>query len=88
MIVIAGVLGDKYRFDNYSLYKVITKNEHQRKLVQEIGKSEDKFDFWTDPSPLSDSVLILANPENKAYLENYLGENKVDFEITIPDIQR
>lgn len=80
------ILGEKFRFDNYSLYRVTPKTQDQIKTLQEL-QQRDLFDFWTDPVPAADYVSILSGPGNKAYLEKYLNASNVGFEITLPNVQ-
>lgn len=80
-------LAAKFRFDNYSLYKVLPKNVTQVKWIEELQNAEDMFDFWSEPQSHAEYVSILSSPENKAYLESFLKTRGINFEITLPNIQ-
>ncbi|VVC88556.1 unnamed protein product, partial [Leptidea sinapis] len=76
----------KFRFDNYTLYKILPENERHISLLR--GLQEDaRFDFWTDPSPLLNFVSVLSSPGYKHELENFLNENDIQFTISLPDVQ-
>ncbi|KAG6454739.1 hypothetical protein O3G_MSEX008842 [Manduca sexta] len=75
----------KFRFDNYTLYKILPKNG-QIKLLQNLYEHDSRFDFWTNPGR-ADFVSVMSSPENKAHLENLLHKNNVQFEITMGNIQ-
>lgn len=76
-----------FRFDNYTLYKVLAKNVDQLKTLQALEASESRFDFWSDPVANAESVTILSSPKDKGVLENYLNKNAIDFGILFPNIQ-
>ncbi|KAL0868948.1 hypothetical protein ABMA27_007276 [Loxostege sticticalis] len=80
-------LAEKFRFDNYSLYKVLPKNVTQVKWIEELQNAEDMFDFWSEPQSHAEYVSILSSPENKSYLESFLKTRGINFEITLPNIQ-
>ncbi|KAL4720710.1 hypothetical protein ACJJTC_009428 [Scirpophaga incertulas] len=83
--VLVGV-NSKLRFDNYTLYKALPKNLNEIKKLQELY-NDKRFDFWSDPAPYADYVSILSNLENKIYLEEYLSAHKINFIVTLPNIQ-
>ncbi|RVE53887.1 hypothetical protein evm_001549 [Chilo suppressalis] len=85
-LVVGSTVSEKFRFDNYSLYKVLPKNAAQIKLLQDLHE-DNKFDFWSDPVPRAEKVSILTSPKYKAYLESYLNINDIKFEVSLPNIQ-
>ncbi|KAL4702761.1 hypothetical protein ACJJTC_002301 [Scirpophaga incertulas] len=85
-VLILPFINGKYRFDNYTLYKVLPTNVEQIKVLQELY-SDIRFEFWSDPMPSVDYVSILSKPGNQEYLEEYLKANQINFIIKMPNIQ-
>lgn len=76
----------KFRFDNYTLYKITPKNVDQVKVLQEL-QEDLRFDFWKEPTVADEFVNILVSPENKGDLESLLKGKNVAFDITMSNIQ-
>ncbi|KPJ17080.1 Zinc carboxypeptidase A 1 [Papilio machaon] len=87
ILLVAFASSEKVRFDNYSLYKIFPKNDHQISVLQELRNNEEKYDFWKDPAVVSEYVSILSSPQDKSQLESFLNQNNIDFVITQPNIQ-
>lgn len=81
------VVNAKFRFDNYTLYKIIPSSVEQIKVLQNLQEQNVRYDFWTDPVPTSQFVNILSSPEYKEDLENFLYKNRMSFEILMSNIQ-
>nr|XP_049704885.1 zinc carboxypeptidase A 1 [Helicoverpa armigera] len=86
-ILILSVASEPFRFDNYTLYKVLPKNLEEIKLLEDLQNSGADFDFWDDPVPTADYINVLSKPELKNDLEGFLAEQGIDFVITLPNIQ-
>lgn len=80
---------EKFRFDDYTLYKILPKNEQEIKLLQQLQNSDNAYDydFWTDAVPAAEFVNIMSTPHKKAALESFLNTHGVQYEISIPNIQ-
>ncbi|XP_028167849.1 zinc carboxypeptidase-like [Ostrinia furnacalis] len=78
---------EKFRFDNYTLYKLYPKTEAQITLLQNLQDNEQQYDFWSDPVPKAEHVMVLSSPENKISLESIMNGNSVGFEIAHENIQ-
>lgn len=87
VLSLPNVFGEKFRFDNYTLYKVLPKNLGQIKLLQDLQASDVRYDFWTDPVTSAEFVNVLSSPDHKNEFENILTTHNVDFEITLANIQ-
>lgn len=86
-IIFTVVSSEPFRFDNYTLYKVLPKNLKDVEYLQELQNAAPEFDFWDDPVPTADYVNIVSKPELKKDLESFLASNKIDFVITQENIQ-
>lgn len=78
---------EKFRFDNYSLFKIKPQNDQHIKILQELQNSDASLDFWTDPVPSAEYVSVMAGPLKKTALENTLSFYGINFEITMNNIQ-
>ncbi|XP_072929537.1 uncharacterized protein [Epargyreus clarus] len=87
LIFVASVSCEKFRFDNYTLYKIFPENEQHTKILQDIQNTDVRYDFWTDPTKYAEYVNVLSGPENKVELENVLKANNMKFTVTMPNIQ-
>lgn len=80
------VFAEKFRFDNYTLYKIYPKNLDQISLLRNL-QMDTRFDFWTDPTPSTKFVNIMSAPESKIELETFFSDNDFTVEVTMPNIQ-
>lgn len=85
-ILFTFVYSEKFRFDNYSLYKVLPKNVEHVQFLEGLKETFKEYDFW-DEILVSQTVNILSIPEKKSDLENYLSGAGIDFEVTLENIQ-
>lgn len=86
-ILFTWVSSEKFRFDNYTLYKVLPKNENHIKLLQELEQNDAKLDFWSGPAPSAEYVSIMASPEQKNKLEGFLNLNGIGYDIAMKNVQ-
>lgn len=82
------VSSEAFRFDNYTLYKVLPKSLEEIKLLEDLQNSGTEYDFWNDPVPTADYINILSKPELRDDLENFMGAYGIDFLVTVPNIQK
>ncbi|KAJ0173500.1 hypothetical protein K1T71_010649 [Dendrolimus kikuchii] len=87
LILVASVPAEKFRFDNYTLYKILPQNDVQMKLLQSVQDNDMRYDFWTNPVPSAEFVIVMSSPEHKSDLENILNRNDVKYEVTMSNIQ-
>lgn len=78
---------EKFRFDNYSLFKILPENDQQYKVLQDVRRDDSRFDFWTDPLPLREFVNVMTSPGDKADLEEILQKHGIKYEIVMKNIQ-
>lgn len=81
------VSSEKFRFDNYSLYKVLPKNLDQIKVLGDLQHASPEYDFWDDPVPTADYINIMSKPEMRNDLETFLNKTGIDFVVTLPNVQ-
>lgn len=81
------VLSEKFRFDNYTLFKVLPENERQIDILQNLQDNDLRFDFWSSPGIKAEFVNIMSKPENKIDLDNFLKSNGINYEIVMSNIQ-
>nr|XP_037876331.1 zinc carboxypeptidase-like [Bombyx mori] len=81
------VLIEKFRFDNYTLFKVLPENERQIEILQNLQDNDLRFDFWSSPGIKAEFVNIMSKPENKIDLDNFLKSNGINYEIVMSNIQ-
>nr|USU81834.1 M14 metal carboxypeptidase 3 [Antheraea pernyi] len=88
ILLIACASGEKFRFDNYTLYKILPANSEHLKTLQNLYESDERYDFWSDPVPNAEYVSVLSAPQDRIYLENLLERNAVPFTVSLDDIQK
>ncbi|XP_049878174.1 zinc carboxypeptidase-like [Pectinophora gossypiella] len=86
-LLFAFASGEKFRFDNYTLYRIVPENVQQIKILQDLQNTDLSFDFWTDPLPTSEFVNVMSSPDKKTILEGFLNANDLKFEITMSNVQ-
>lgn len=87
LLFITLVSSEKFRFDNYSLYRVLPKNENEIKLLQELAYDDKKYDFWTEPGASAEFVNIMASPKEKSALEAFLNYNGISYDVAMKNVQ-
>lgn len=87
IFLLATIATAKFRFDNYTLYKVLPNNVEQVRVLQELEDKDSRFDFWSDPVPSAESVSVLSSPADKSVLEEHLKSHGIDFSISFSNIQ-
>lgn len=87
ILLLVTVVTGKFRFDNYTLYKVLPNNEQHVSVLRDLKDSDNRFDFWSDPMPSSESVSVLSSPGDKSALEEYLNNHGIGFDVSFANIQ-
>lgn len=78
---------DKFRFDNYTLYKILPQNVHQIQILQDVRNNDLRYDFWSEPAASLGYVSVMSSPQDKKDLENLLNRNQIKFEVKNNNIQ-
>lgn len=77
----------EFRFDNYTLYKIVLKDVEQVNFLKNLQDSDTRFDFWNDPIAPSSYVNVLTSPKDRNDFENIMKTKDMDFEINTNNIQ-
>ncbi|CAH2094780.1 unnamed protein product [Euphydryas editha] len=85
--LIALVLCEKTRFDNYVLYKVLVENDQHYRILVDLKNNNFKYDIWNDHISLGRYVDIMSSPEDKAELEKLFQKYELKYEIANENIQ-
>lgn len=78
---------DKFRFDNYTLYKILPENSGQIKILQDVRDNDLRYDFWSEPSASLGYVSVMSSPQDRKDLEDLLNRNQIKFDVKINNIQ-
>lgn len=87
LLFFATIVAGKFRFDNYTLYKVVPTNEEHLRVLRDLQDVDRRFDIWGDLMPSSESVGVLSSPGDKIVLEEYLKNQGIPFSVSFPNIQ-
>ncbi|XP_047998835.1 zinc carboxypeptidase-like [Leguminivora glycinivorella] len=82
-----GVLSEKFRYDNYTVFRIHMENEEQMKVLKDLQDTDFRFDFWTPPEHPSKLVQVMAGPEDKDDLQKLLTEHNMIAEISMNNVQ-
>ncbi|XP_060805042.1 zinc carboxypeptidase [Amyelois transitella] len=85
--VLAIVLAQKVRYDDYTLYKVIPRDENGLLYLKKLYKTPGGLTFWSVPNLIGNDVSVLASPDAKKDFENSLEERNVQIEVLSRNIQ-
>lgn len=77
----------KFRFDNYTLYKIHLENAEQVQILRNLQDTDLRFDFWSEPVLSAEYVQVMTSPENKLDLQNILITNNINAEISMNNVQ-
>ncbi|CAK1550141.1 unnamed protein product [Leptosia nina] len=81
-----GLVSAKFRYDGYTLYKILPENDKHINLLQEL-QNDTRYDFWTEPAPGSEFVNVMSSPGHKNEFEDLLNRNGVKFTISMTNVQ-
>ncbi|XP_037294172.1 zinc carboxypeptidase isoform X2 [Manduca sexta] len=87
LLLITYASSEKFRFDNYTLYRILPKSLDEIKVLQNLYDSDSRFDFWKDPVPNAEYVSVVSAPQDKGEFETYLNRNGIEFEVAMQNIQ-
>lgn len=77
----------KARYDNYKLYAMQLSTEEQAKAVDELSQNVHSYDFWSDPSLVRDTDVMIP-PHKIPEFEDFLTTFNITFHIKEQNIQK
>lgn len=89
LVLLMGVscFAAKARYDNYKLYSMQLSTEEQAKAVDELAQNVHSYDFWSDPSMVRDTDVMIP-PHKIADFEDFLTTFNITFHIKVQNIQK
>ncbi|XP_055708911.1 uncharacterized protein LOC129805177 [Phlebotomus papatasi] len=87
-ILIAFVVADPARFDNYRVYSVSVESEDNLKVLRSVNRGLNGYDFLVEPRILGDTADIIVPPHLQNDFEQLAKKHELKVELVIPDLQR
>ncbi|GBP92800.1 Zinc carboxypeptidase A 1 [Eumeta japonica] len=84
---IATVAAELYRYDNYTLYRIVPRDENELTVLRDIHRSSHAYEFWKEPSRVDEFTSLVSPSELRSDLEDVFMRNDIDYEISIANIQ-
>jgi hypothetical protein len=74
----------------YRVYRIYPNSSQELDSCIELWKSATKYhlNFWKDPSRVGVAVDVMVPPKMHVQFEDMLGERKLDYIVTIKDVQK
>merc|ERR1711963_652893 len=85
LLILPLFVASRVSYEGYKVLKTQPLNEAHAEILRNL-QNEDVFDFWQDPV-IGRSADILASPELLPMLEQFLQENKIQFSVTIDNLE-
>uniref|UniRef100_A0A1B0DDQ7 Peptidase M14 domain-containing protein n=1 Tax=Phlebotomus papatasi TaxID=29031 RepID=A0A1B0DDQ7_PHLPP len=86
-ILIAFVVADPARFDNYRVYSVSVESEDNLKVLRSVNRGLNGYDFLVEPRILGDTADIIVPPHLQNDFEQLAKKHELKVELVIPDLQ-
>lgn len=78
---------EKFRFDNYTLYKINPTSPYEIKLLEDLRNSDVKYDFWNEISSVVGYVNVMTSPDTNSTLEAFLKMHGLKYQISMKNVQ-
>lgn len=78
-------------YDGYKVYDIKPKNEKDLKFLKNLDSTEgDKrsLDFLSFHNNFNDVVRLMVKPEEQSFIEGLLETEKLDYKVTVDNIQQ
>lgn len=82
----ANAIEDKARYDNHRIYRVHLKTDDQVKVLQEVEKRSDSYQFMGHAREPNQNLTILAAAHKIADFTDILNDNKINYTILVSHI--
>lgn len=81
---------DNGKQNPYRVYRLYPNSSQELNDVVDIWKTATKYhlNFWKEPSKVGVAVDVMVPPKTHSQFEDLLGERKLDYIITIQDVQK
>lgn len=86
LLMVLSCFAAKARYDNYKLYSIQLQNEDQAKAVLELQNNTDAYDFWSDPSLVRDTDVMVP-PHKFGDFEDFLTRFGIPHNIKVENVQ-
>ncbi|KAG5675035.1 hypothetical protein PVAND_004974 [Polypedilum vanderplanki] len=84
--VVATVLCEKSRYDNYRVYKIEIKNREQLDAMKYLADTSDSFNFWTQPLHFG-SYELMVPPHKFSHFSEMVDNLNMQHELIIKNLQ-
>lgn len=91
LVLVAAVLvlaaGEKVRYDDYTVYRVLPADESQLAFLRGLRKYHGDIRFWKDARAVNAAADVMVSPKMKSRFTDWLEENSVEASVLIDNVQ-
>ncbi|XP_053613856.1 zinc carboxypeptidase-like [Plodia interpunctella] len=85
--VLAVIFADKVRYNDYTVYKVVPKDEDGLLYLKKLYMEPGALTFWSVPNVIGNDVSVLASPEAKEDFVAALIEKNINVDVVTQNVQ-
>ncbi|XP_063227976.1 zinc carboxypeptidase-like [Bacillus rossius redtenbacheri] len=88
LCLLAGVLAEKARYDNYRVFRLTPATQSQVEALRALEENPDGLMFWTDVRGSNFSVDVMVPPHKTPEFSELMDELRMDSSLFIADVQK
>jgi len=77
-------------YEGFKVYDIKVKSEDDLEILRNLENDEgDKrsLDFWSFHHNVDDNVRLMVKPEEQKFVESFLNNNKIEYDVAIENVQ-
>lgn len=87
LALVSFVWGDPMRFDNYTVYRIVPKNDQALAILRDLEDNPKGFDFWSGPSLVGRAADIMVPPQLQQQYQDIINFNTFESELFVHNVQ-
>lgn len=90
-LILASALASENVYSGFKVYDIKARSADDLKLLQNLEALEGEsrsLDFLSFHNNLDDDIRLLVKPEEQNFIENLFKTNKLNYKVSIDDVQK
>lgn len=79
--------GDPMRFDNYTVYRIVPKNDQALAILRDLEDNPKGFEFWSGPSLVGRSADIMVPPQLQQNYQDIINSDVFESQLFVQNVQ-
>ncbi|KAJ8686600.1 hypothetical protein QAD02_022394 [Eretmocerus hayati] len=86
--LVALVASEKATFDNYKVFRITPSSAHHFTALNQLQSFNRGYEFWTDPSRISEPVDIMVAPAQFSEFSELMNSTQMNYEVLVENVQK